>query len=244
MRESTEPGEGTRFLSLTLSGTRILAREDVPDDWLRTVLERVETAPKHSSLALPDGTECHLKRYRRRPSHGILRRLRPGRAGREGRGYLAFRRAGISTVPLVAYGEKRRLGLLQRGFIVTERIPAPSVAEAWRASPRPELVVELARSLGRIHAAGLTHGDPRARNFLDADSGLLVFDLPSWGPCRPKARARDVAKLLSSVVVMTGESGSGRGLLAAYRESSPPLRLSDEDLVALSKRTGKHSPRA
>jgi tRNA A-37 threonylcarbamoyl transferase component Bud32 len=232
------------YRACSLSGARLRVREDLSPEWFASVLEASGSAPKHSRLDLPDGTPCHAKVYRPRPSHGILRRLRSRRAVREGRGYRAFRSVDLPVVPLLAYGERRRLGLLVHGYVFTEEIPAPTVAEAWRTSPDPDLLGRTARFLGRIHTSGLSHGDARTRNFLVTDHGLVAFDLASWSAARPRYRRKDVARLLAAVAALTGDRSSDSALIAAYRDAAPELGMRDEEVVELSKVPQKHPTRA
>jgi tRNA A-37 threonylcarbamoyl transferase component Bud32 len=236
--------DGSGFVSIFVTGMKLRVREGLPREWFPALLAHLETAPKHSRFTLPDGTNCFAKIYRRRPSHSIFRRMLPGRAMREGRGFLEFRRAGLPTVPLLAFGEKRSLGLFDLGLVLTVLVPAPTVADAFTEADGPALLTDSAEFLGKIHRAGLCHGDPRARNFIAGASGLLAFDLASYGPCRPKNQAEDVVRLLSSALVLSPDPDLSADLLASYREAGPALDVPDAVILERARSEGVRPCRA
>jgi hypothetical protein len=165
----------------------------------------------------------YVKRYhyatRARRIRGLLRGVLLGasRARREYAALLAMRSAGIPAVRPVAYGERRRLGLLHSCALVTEGIPNGrslmgllrgsladvGVAEVTRA--RRRLTRALAEQIRAMHQTGRAHGALFWRNVVvcpvEDGSYACHFLDPSgrgrmWrrGPVGRKA-VRDVAAL-------------------------------------------------
>ncbi len=175
--------------------------------------------------------DCVLKLYPKRSRHNTVRRLRKGRALHEGEGYRAFQAAGLPTPMLILYGEYRRLGLHQLGLIGTRKIEAPTVTEHWREHGDATVFDGAAAALARVHAAGLTHGDALARNFLATEDETTVFDLASWGRFDGPNQIEDLTRLLGSVVFLTGNTERLPGLLEIYADRGPELTANTTTLV-------------
>lgn len=165
-----------------------------------------------------------VKRFRGRPGSlsSFLGRGRRGRARRALVNAVALRRAGFSTPRVCA-----ALCLAERPqsswLVMEEAAGAP-----LDALP-PDIAADLFRSLGRLHKAGVYHGNLKRSNLrlLSGELELLDLDdlrLAPW-PRRDRWRsARDLGMLLSSVGGwltveergrVLGQYGESRGLGAA-----------------------------
>jgi tRNA A-37 threonylcarbamoyl transferase component Bud32 len=153
------------------------------------------------------------------PNQWLLRIARAGRARREGEGILAFAERGLPAPRLLLWGETRSWGPRQLGIVSTVRIDAPTVAASYARSPDAALLDAALDELSRIHRAGLAHGDPWLRNFLDTRPRPTAFDLPSWAPLRPPSQAEDLARFLASTIKLAGGDREARRLLERYRGS-------------------------
>jgi hypothetical protein len=188
-----------------------------------------------SSAPAPTGT-AFVKVYRPRAKHGLLRRLRPGRAAREGRGYEAFARAGLPAVRLLFWGEERRWALLRVGAVATLQVAAEPVSVAYGSAPREDLLQRTAAALGAIHRAGLAHGDPRTRNFLATMPVPLAIDLPSWSTLSRRSQTQDLVRFLGSALVLSGGIEGADKLLEVYGTEGLPLPVPSEELLGLADR--------
>ncbi|PCJ14662.1 MAG: hypothetical protein COB10_03410 [Planctomycetota bacterium] len=204
--------------------------EWIPAMWKECV---TGTTQRTSRWQLPDeyGTAVFVKVYRRRPSHGLLRRLLPGRAQREGLGYIEFSNRGIDTIPLLAWGEERYWGLWERGVVVTKAVDAKTVEEEFSTSEDTELLFDTSEQLARIHGVGLSHGDPLVRNFLATRPVPTPFDLPSWSRLSRSSQRRDLIRFLGSIASLTGCLEMTADLLSRYSEQMAHLPQSEEDLL-------------
>lgn len=212
---------------------------DVAD--VRRVLPLLPTPPgRHYLRRDIAGAPAFVKVYNRRAKHGVLRRLRPGRSVNEARGYLAFARAGLETPRVLFWGEERALGLWRRGVICTEFIDSPTVAESFARDRDESLLLAAADALGRIHRAGLAHGDPRTRNFLATSAGALPFDLCSWGPLTRRAREWDLVQFLGSAAALGADESLVRRMLGACARESG---RAGDDAVAILSRAGDYARR-
>jgi hypothetical protein len=212
---------------------RVTAATDLPEPWVREVVERATGRGKKSLAVEPHETgEALVKVYRRRPRHGRWRRLRKSRAVREGEGYREFERRGIPSPRLLLYGERRRWGLWDFGVVATERVEVGTIDMVWPAGRDDGLLAAAAEVLAGIHGAGLAHGDPRLRNFLAARPRPLPFDLASWAPLTRSGHRRDLVRFLGSASLLTGDAGRVEELLARYAEDGPALPDSRGELLA------------
>ena len=85
---------------------RLQIASGIEDSWIATMwqdcVNRTDNRICRWQSPGESGPEVYVKVYRRRPSHGLLKRWRPGRAIKEGNGYLEFSKIGIQKVPLLA----------------------------------------------------------------------------------------------------------------------------------------------
>lgn len=168
----------------------------------------------HRLLPLPGSDE----RLRLRPARhgGVLGRLlggrflSPERAPRELALWIALRRRGVPLPTPVAAIATRHTGFWQCHFAAIERAQAQD-GLAWLASnPGPDALrrgtVAFARSLRRLHDAGVLHGDLNLRNlliegegdalaclFVDLDHARMRDDLS------PSDRLAELARLARSI---------------------------------------------
>ncbi len=230
---------------LTVDGSAMHHTASLPTAWAGELWRAVDAGEldDHSDRPLPDGRRAHVKIYRRRAKHGWLRRLRAGRAAREGAGYREFGRLGIPTATLLAYGEKRRHRLHEWGLVCSLHAEVPDVAAAWRSRRDDELLQACAQLLASIHNAGLCHGDAVTRNFLAAHPRPLTFDLASWGRANRRRRTEDLTRFLGSVIKLSTEPTLARQLLRRY-ESFVVDGVPDADrLLERANRWASRAPR-
>lgn len=141
----------------------------------------------------------------------LRRYLGRSRVCKEWKSLMHFAALGIPTPPLVAYGERRVLGLFRRGAVVTEQVDqAPSLAElAARGDPRIRdrrwlgcLLEQIASNTRRLHAGRFAHGDLNWRNILvklSEPPQALFIDCPAggrwFGPLLAYRKVKDLAHL-------------------------------------------------
>lgn len=143
-------------------------------------LERVPSSP-HTEVdrgALgPESSLYYCKRFLMRgPMDSLKHLVRKSRAARAVSGAALFEHAGFSTPRVVCKIEERRAGLIRRSGLITEAvIEAPALNEwirdeklgattGWRR--RRRFLRELGSEVGRLHHAGIYHGDMRHGNVL------------------------------------------------------------------------------
>ena len=89
-------------------------------------------------------------------------------AGNEYRAVLAVRKLGIDTLDIAAYAEQGRNPARRQSMLLTDELVGTQSLEQycadWSASPPPfpvrvRLLVTLATTAGRLHAAGINHRD-------------------------------------------------------------------------------------
>lgn len=109
--------------------------------------------------------------------------------------------AGVNTpLVLVAFREERQ-GII-RDYLVTKALPAGAVnGEAW-SNNLTELVPSVMNMLGKLHHAGIEHGDTSFRNWYQFGNQWGVLDLDGCRYCNfplpLSRRVRDVAGFAGS----------------------------------------------
>ena len=203
-------------------GLRLVVADGVPLDWARDAWRLVGCFATAGCLArfelpLPDeGAYAVVKPCTPRTWWPPGRRLMPCRAVREGRGLVEVSRWNLPAVPLLFWGEERFAGLVRYGAVATRRLDAPPCHEAWRQSGDPAILEGVVDELAALHAAGLAHGDAALRNWLWTPPRPTVLDLASWSRLNPSTRARDLLRLLASILWVTGSTATARQLLGRY----------------------------
>lgn len=230
-----QPSQKIVYSKLRVGHARLNLAEGVSADWARRLLASViEKRPREvMQYMAPPGWagETMVKVYIPRPKHGVLRRLRPGRAAREGAGYLAFLERGLLVPKLVLWGESRSCGLFEFGIVVTMRVDAPSIAEAYTLSRQDELLLATAEELARIHQAGLAHGDPYTRNFLATLPRPMPLDLTSWSRLRKASQLKDLTRFAGSIIKLTNDPKQAEAMLLHYERFGLPLPVPMNDLL-------------
>ena len=102
----------------------------------------------------------------------LAARLVAQRTRREAKVIAAALRAGVSAPLLLAV-------LPSAGVLVMEYVEGPLLKEVLAGAPREE-ALKLAREagaiLGRLHSAGIVHGDPTTSNYIVSRRGLVLID--------------------------------------------------------------------
>lgn len=140
-----------------------------------------------------------------------------------------FRRLGIRTPELVAYGETRRGGRVRSGALVSAEIPSAAdlrtlaqrrdvrlADSAWRRAVLRQ-VAEYAR---RLHLAGFIHNDLNWRNVLvtlDGAPTVYFIDCPSGRPYPRFLRERGTVKDLAFLDKLGRQYFSRTDRLRFYR---------------------------
>ena len=223
--------------------------------WLKEAVSKAVAAKpgqrSYFRLPLPSGGEAFVKVYTRRKKHSILRRLGQSRAAREATGYAAFAKAGIKTPELLAWGERRKMGLWDCSFIATRFIDAPAADYRFTSvvPPRTDLsdCLAVARFVGNLHTKGITHGDPGVSNFLCTQDGLVALDPGEQGAATVEAKLADAAQLVGSVMALGASQAQCKQVADAYEQSAGNLatnadefwrRVRTRALDELKRRTG------
>ncbi|BFN25727.1 MAG: heptose kinase [Gammaproteobacteria bacterium HGW-Gammaproteobacteria-9] len=152
-----------------------------------------------------NGVRYYVKRYSG-AGKGLRRFIGRPRVKAEWQNLMLFRRWGIPTAPIVAYGLERRGGAFLRGALITRELEQTDdlamladTHDARLRDPRwvQEVSVQLARSTRAMHDRGFTHNDLKWRNLLvDPQRRLYLIDCPTgafW--CGPFLRRRIVKDL-------------------------------------------------
>jgi len=159
-----------------------------------------------ATVALVESTAGPLviKRYNiKGPAHRLSRMFRKSRAWISWANAHRLEFLGISTVKPVALIEERFGPLRGRAYFISEYVEGPDATVLQeRDDPSTEMVsiVELLKSLS---AAGVTHGDLKASNFLLAHDGAVIIDLDSMREHQDpeekrKAEMKDLERFLKN----------------------------------------------
>lgn len=183
-----------------------LEGEQITRDFISDVL-RVER----------EGVRYYVKRYAGNGKNalkrwfGLRQWLAPTRVRKEWQNLLSFRKWGIPTARLAAYGIERCCGGFRRGALVTEEIgDTTDMAKlALRQDARlrnrgwvADVSAQVARITRCLHDAGFVHNDLKWRNLLvtNGDAPVVyLIDCPSggfwWGPFLRYRIVKDLACL-------------------------------------------------
>lgn len=153
------------------------------------------------------GVIYYVKRYR--GSKGLRRYIGRPRVKAEWQNLKRFKRWGIPTAPIVAYGLERQRGGFSRGAVITRELSRTEdlAALANRHDGRlddagwvRQISTQLAAATRCMHAKGFAHNDLKWRNLLvDTQMNLYVIDCPTgafwWGPFLERRIVKDLACL-------------------------------------------------
>lgn len=150
----------------------------------------------------------YVKRYTG-AGKGLRRFAGRPRVKAEWQNLMLFRRWGIPTAPIVAYGLERSGGAFLRGALITRELEQTDdlamLAATHDARLRDhrwvqEVSLQLARSTRAMHERGFAHNDLKWRNLLvDPQPRLYMIDCPTgafWrGPFLQRRIVKDLACL-------------------------------------------------
>lgn len=123
---------------------------------------------------------------------------------------LFFQSLGISTAPVIAYGEERRWGMFNRGILVTAEVRGAIDLEKMSQSTqrlsnvacRRHIMNRIADIAATLHSAGFIHNDLKWRNILigpESEPRVYLIDCPvgrvMFGPLRSRGITKDLACL-------------------------------------------------
>ena len=157
-----------------------------------------------ATVALVDGPSGPLvvKRYNIKGlGHGFSRAFRKSRAWISWANANRLDFLGISTVKPVALVEERFGPLRRRAYFVTEYIDGPDATVLpEKENPMAE-IASIVDILKELAAAGVSHGDLKASNFLLGNNGPVIIDLDSMrehtNPAdRDRAEKKDIARFM------------------------------------------------
>ena len=156
-------------------------------------------------------------------------RLRRSRIRTEARLMVEARAAGVA-VPLLYDLD------LAAGTIVMEFIEGPTAKEVLDAGPprAVQAALEIGRTIGRLHRAGIVHGDLTTSNMILRDGAVVMIDF-SLGGKDPGREARGVDLHLLREGLNSAHARAAayyREVLKGYREI---LQDEAEDSIATAK---------
>jgi len=152
--------------------------------------------------------------------------LRPARTTVEAYAAGRLHTLGIPTARVIAWGERRRLGMLLSSFIVTLEVPDSMDLERfalsrWRRLPAAErravydvLSSQLVRQLQRAHVRHFFHQDLKWRNILVQETGAGALKL-CWIDA-PRARVRRLRRRRGVILDLSGLSRLAVSLTSPY----------------------------
>lgn len=149
----------------------------------------------------------------------------------------AFAKAGF-PVPRVLYQEKTKLILSDCGDSIQERLVA--LRQAGEEDRHDALLVAIAESMGRVHAAGLVHGRPHPRDMFWQDEAVGYLDFEQT-PLRvmklDRAQARDALFVFAFICDMAMRDDTADRAFAAWSANAP-----DDAKKQLSRAVGQMKP--
>jgi tRNA A-37 threonylcarbamoyl transferase component Bud32 len=132
------------------------------------------------------------------------------------------RERGVPTPELLAVYLHPAGGPIRKACVVSRRIPEGTDLRAWIRSrsrerrARRALLMQVARAVSTLHAAGCDHADLNLGNLLLAPSGLFILDLDGARICaRPLPVARRGGNLLRLHRSLRKETAQAEPLSAA-----------------------------
>ncbi len=200
------------------------ALRDVSSDCPFVVRQRKERHTRHLWLKIPadDGPRrVFVKVYRPPLKRNLGTPLLAGRAAREYRNGSLARERALAVVPAVAYGERRRFGVVVDQFVAFEHVrKVRSIVDLILKADDPAAVREalrpiVAENLGALHRGGCLHLAASPRNLVavgpEDERTWRWIDLPSAMFFRRSVHARlpalaDVLQVLRSRTLLPDEA--------------------------------------
>ncbi|MFC1684576.1 lipopolysaccharide kinase InaA family protein [Pseudomonadota bacterium] len=190
---------GHKFLADPPWEKRLASRGIAPDqDWTQVegdeLVSQSGTATRCYRMVLPDGETVYFKRYVYSFKKWLEFWLRPGKCAVETWAYGCLHELGIPSLDVVAFAERRILGMLVATCIVTRAVPDTQelgrfAIDTWYHLPEPErrhiykqLASQLVVQVRKAHQGGFYHHDLKWRNILVRKEGdgysLVWIDAP------------------------------------------------------------------
>ena len=173
---------GQKFLVDPAWRERLAALNIAPDrGWSQAVGDGlVSTSPstKCYRMVLPEGGTVYFKRYTYPLKKLLEFWLRPGKCAVEAWAYGRLHELGIPSLDVVAFAERRVLGMLVATCIVTREVPDTQelgkfALNSWYQMPEPErgqvyseIASQLVEQLRKAHRGNFFHHDLKWRNIL------------------------------------------------------------------------------
>ncbi len=171
--------------------------------------ERLTSDPLSEVIRIErNGVRYYVKRYWG-AGKGLRRLIGRPRVKAEWQNLELFRRWGIPTAPVVAYGLERHGGQFRRGALITRELEQTQdlalIANTLDARLRDrgwvqEISLQAADATRTMHEHGFAHNDLKWRNLLvDPQRRLYLIDCPTgsfwWGPFLQHRIIKDLACL-------------------------------------------------
>ncbi len=154
------------------------------------------------ALVEAGGRKLVVKRYNiKGTGHWVGRMFRKSRAWVSWANALRLEFLGINTVTPVALVEERFGPLRRKAYFVSEYIDGPDASRIRETINPDKEISAVAKLVRELTAAGVSHGDLKASNFLLAGEGAVIIDLDSMKEhhseaARQKAQAKDRERFL------------------------------------------------
>jgi hypothetical protein len=176
-------------------------------------------------ITAADGSAFYFKRYFCHIRRGLRFWMRPGKGAVEVWAYQQLKALGIPTLDIVAFGEKRVLGVLKSNFLISRAVPHSQdlgnfALNEWYLMPEPmrrqvytEIASQLVMLTRRAHQGRFFHQDLKWRNILvrteDDHYSIVWIDAPRAS----KMRLRTAR---GAMVDLSGMARFAVGLLSVY----------------------------
>ena len=220
MTDESDPSTTRR---LRYQGFALRLEGDCQEDEARGIIDRILETPGDRvgvRVERPGGGKAYVKAEFRRPDQPLGKRLRPGRAVSEGRGYRRFLQAGLHVPQILLFGEQPRVMPRGCAIVVTECVRGRNAHTRFLNDERSEWPLRAIAALATVHDAGFVHGDAALRNFVPADDGSTwIIDLPRYAEWSRERVRKDLALLIGSTTKQGGEESLGEQLFDAYATS-------------------------
>jgi len=196
------------------AGIRWWVRETGEDDSLQAILETPDSCfeepralcknSRSSTVGREDGYV--IKRYNLgRPWKWAKANLRGSYARRAFRSAYHLELAGIPGARPVAFGDRRRFGLVTRSYVVTQEIPGARPLDR----PAQAELCEVARLMACLHEEGFRQLDPKPSNIVMDPAGrayLVDMDGIRFLTRVPEEKSRaDIERLLGRLSLPPGD---------------------------------------
>ncbi len=163
---------------------------DVIDKIIDSKQALVSTGPYNNVVRYAHNDKIYfVKRYHKAGSSWI-RKLTRSRVRNEWENLVYFHRLGIRTPNIVAYGECKKFGMYDKGYLITENVDNAKDIEAIAKDNMPQfrsrqwrlqVIEQVAAYTGILHEEGFSHNDLKWRNILatlDDEPLVYFFDCP------------------------------------------------------------------